>query len=154
MSSSCFRPFSNKYNRHKGRGQYLCKVCQEPLFSSKAKYDSGSGWPSFYDVIDGSRITYKQDTSASELSWQLYKLIIRWTRLSKLAHTYVPVDMSVYNKAILYTGCNFLNLSNYLWKLMELGLYLLSHIQWARLQMNLPRKWGAESRVLNLRVAL
>ena len=154
MSSPWFRPFSNKYYRHKGRGQYLCKVCQEPLFSSKAKYDSGSGWPSFYDVIDGSRVTYKQDTSASELSRQLYKLIIRLTRLNKLAHTYVPVDMSVYNKAIQYWWCTFLKLSKYLWRLMELGPYLLTHIQWARLQMNLPRKWGAESRVLNLRVAL
>ena len=42
------RPFSGKYNRHKGKGIYRCAACGQELFDSEAKYDSGSGWPSFW----------------------------------------------------------------------------------------------------------
>jgi len=41
-------PFSHPYNAEKRPGTYLCVVCGAPLFSSDAKYDSGSGWPSFF----------------------------------------------------------------------------------------------------------
>lgn len=40
-------PFSGKYHDHHEKGVYRCAVCGEPLFGSDAKYDSGSGWPSF-----------------------------------------------------------------------------------------------------------
>lgn len=42
------RPFSGDYVYEKRKGQYLCRCCGEGLFSSSAKYDSGSGWPSFF----------------------------------------------------------------------------------------------------------
>lgn len=42
------RAFTGKYNDHKGKGVYLCACCGEELFSSENKYDSGSGWPSFW----------------------------------------------------------------------------------------------------------
>ena len=42
------RAFTGKYNEIKGPGQFLCKCCQATLFDTQAKYDSGSGWPSFY----------------------------------------------------------------------------------------------------------
>ncbi|XP_071441868.1 peptide methionine sulfoxide reductase MsrB-like [Hetaerina americana] len=50
------RPFSGKYYNHNEEGIYRCICCSEALFSSKQKYDSGSGWPSFY-----SSITQKED---------------------------------------------------------------------------------------------
>lgn len=41
------RAFTGKYEKNKAAGQYLCAACGQPLFASDAKYDSGSGWPSF-----------------------------------------------------------------------------------------------------------
>ncbi|MQA90282.1 MAG: peptide-methionine (R)-S-oxide reductase MsrB [Gemmatimonas sp.] len=51
------RPFTGEYNEHKSEGIYRCACCGEQLFESDAKYESGSGWPSFYqpktaDVIE------------------------------------------------------------------------------------------------------
>lgn len=42
-------PFRNKYFNNKKEGTYVCAGCGEPLFSSEAKFDSGTGWPSFYE---------------------------------------------------------------------------------------------------------
>jgi peptide-methionine (R)-S-oxide reductase len=47
-------PFSGKYYNHKEKGMYTCAACGTELFSSDKKYDSGSGWPSFYDAKKGS----------------------------------------------------------------------------------------------------
>ncbi len=41
------RPFSHPYNNNKSEGVYVCAACKTPLYLSKYKYDSGSGWPSF-----------------------------------------------------------------------------------------------------------
>ena len=57
------RPFSGKYYNFKGDGTYLCVGCGAQLFSSKAKYDSGSGWPSFYQPMDEGNIRIEMDTS-------------------------------------------------------------------------------------------
>ena len=46
--------FSGKYNLHFENGYYLCKACENPLFKSDQKFDSGCGWPSFDDAIKGS----------------------------------------------------------------------------------------------------
>lgn len=54
-------PFNNEYWNHKEEGIYVDIVSGEPLFSSKAKYDSGSGWPSFYDTLDEKNIVKKED---------------------------------------------------------------------------------------------
>lgn len=47
-------PFSGKYNLHFENGYYLCIACENPLFKSGQKFDSGCGWPSFDDAIKGS----------------------------------------------------------------------------------------------------
>ncbi len=47
-------PFSGKLLHEKADGMYTCKVCNSPLFSSDAKFDSGTGWPSFDQAIPGS----------------------------------------------------------------------------------------------------
>ena len=56
------RPFSSPLNDEKRDGIYLCAGCELPLFSSEMKYDSGTGWPSFFTSLPGSmgtRTDYK-----------------------------------------------------------------------------------------------
>ena len=48
------RPFSSKLDGEKRRGTFLCAGCRLPLFASPTKYDSGTGWPSFYAPIKGA----------------------------------------------------------------------------------------------------
>jgi len=47
------RPYSSPLNQEKRSGLYVCVACDLPLFPSRFKYDSGTGWPSFYDVLPG-----------------------------------------------------------------------------------------------------
>jgi len=56
------KPFSGKYDKFYEDGEYFCKCCNEKLFDSKAKFDSGSGWPSFYEGIE-NKIEYIKDKS-------------------------------------------------------------------------------------------
>ncbi len=60
------RPFTNKYYKHYEAGTYRCVVCGARIFGSETKYESGSGWPSFYDTLDGreGRVSTRPDTSA------------------------------------------------------------------------------------------
>ncbi len=55
-------PFSGKYNYSKFEGDYKCVCCGEELFSSDTKFDSGSGWPSFWEPISKDKIEYISDT--------------------------------------------------------------------------------------------
>ena len=57
------RAFSGVYWDNHADGVYRCIVCHEPLFDSGTKFESGSGWPSFYDVVENGRVTQKQDDS-------------------------------------------------------------------------------------------
>jgi peptide-methionine (R)-S-oxide reductase len=50
------RAFTGKYWNHKDNGVYVCTCCGTELFNSKTKFDSGTGWPSFYDVIDKKNV--------------------------------------------------------------------------------------------------
>ena len=56
-------PFSGKYYNHKEDGVYRCVCCDSELFSSSTKYDSGSGWPSFYDTVNKKAIKEIEDNS-------------------------------------------------------------------------------------------
>ena len=56
-------PFSGKYCDSKENGIYKCVCCGEPLFDSNTKFDSGSGWPSFWDPVSEEKIEYVSDTS-------------------------------------------------------------------------------------------
>jgi peptide-methionine (R)-S-oxide reductase len=55
------RPFSGKYNDTKTPGSYKCAGCGTELFSSDAKFESGSGWPSFYEALDPAKIKEIED---------------------------------------------------------------------------------------------
>ena len=57
------RPFTGKYVDHKGDGSYRCVCCGAPLFSSDHKYDSGSGWPSFWLPLAGDAVHTRTDTT-------------------------------------------------------------------------------------------
>jgi len=57
------RAFTGKYWDHKEDGMYYCVVCGEPLFDSATKYDSGSGWPSFYEPVGGDKVEEEDDFS-------------------------------------------------------------------------------------------
>ena len=56
-------PFSGKYLENKESGMYNCVVCGSPLFSSNTKFESGTGWPSFYDVAKTGTVKLKDDSS-------------------------------------------------------------------------------------------
>ena len=57
------RAFTGKYVDHKADGSYTCACCDASLFSSEHKYDSGSGWPSFWLPLAGEAITIVTDSS-------------------------------------------------------------------------------------------
>jgi peptide-methionine (R)-S-oxide reductase len=57
------RAFTGKYYKHTGTGMYVCVCCGAELFGSDTKYDSGCGWPSFWDPKDDKNIEVKIDTS-------------------------------------------------------------------------------------------
>ncbi|SFM68466.1 peptide-methionine (R)-S-oxide reductase MsrB [Methanolobus profundi] len=56
-------PFTGKYYANKEKGTYLCAACGQELFSSDTKYDSGSGWPSFFKPLADDKVTLKEDHS-------------------------------------------------------------------------------------------
>jgi peptide-methionine (R)-S-oxide reductase len=56
------RAFTGKFNKNKEKGTYICAACESPLFKSEAKFDSGTGWPSYYNII-GKSVATETDTS-------------------------------------------------------------------------------------------
>lgn len=57
------RAFTGEYWNTKTKGIYNCRGCGTPLFRSDAKYDSGCGWPSFFEPLEGARLEEVHDTS-------------------------------------------------------------------------------------------
>jgi peptide-methionine (R)-S-oxide reductase len=57
------RPFTGAYWDTHEAGSYRCVVCGEALFNSTEKYDSHCGWPSFFDVLDQSKVVARPDNS-------------------------------------------------------------------------------------------
>ena len=57
------RAFTGEYWDEHAPGTYRCVVCDTPLFRSDAKYDSRSGWPSFWEAIDGTKVAFHDDSS-------------------------------------------------------------------------------------------
>jgi peptide-methionine (R)-S-oxide reductase len=57
------RAFTGKYDKNKATGVYMCAGCGAPLFASDAKYDSGSGWPSYSAPLEGDAVAEHRDTA-------------------------------------------------------------------------------------------
>jgi peptide-methionine (R)-S-oxide reductase len=57
------RAFTGRYASTKAPGTYSCVCCGQPLFDSSTKYDSGTGWPSFWAPVSGEAVTEKEDRS-------------------------------------------------------------------------------------------
>ncbi len=57
------RAFSGQWWDHKGRGVYACVCCGQPLFKSDTKFDSGTGWPSYWEPVDGDAVATRSDRS-------------------------------------------------------------------------------------------
>lgn len=57
------RPFTGALLEEHRQGEFLCKACGNELFNSKTKFDSGTGWPSFYQVIDKTAVLETEDNS-------------------------------------------------------------------------------------------
>jgi peptide-methionine (R)-S-oxide reductase len=56
-------PFQNAYWNNEAKGEYVCAACGQPLFSSSAKFDSGTGWPSFWAPISKGAVITREDDS-------------------------------------------------------------------------------------------
>jgi peptide-methionine (R)-S-oxide reductase len=56
-------PFQNEYWNHKEAGLYHCLCCDAPLFASTAKFDSGTGWPSYWQAVNPTALEERSDTS-------------------------------------------------------------------------------------------
>jgi peptide-methionine (R)-S-oxide reductase len=57
------RPWTGKYNEFKGKGLFVCSCCGNPLFKSDTKFNSGTGWPSFFAPVDGGAVDLHEDRS-------------------------------------------------------------------------------------------
>ena len=57
------RAFTGEYHAAKEKGMYECVCCGQPLFRSEAKFDSGTGWPSFWQPASAAAVTEKDDSS-------------------------------------------------------------------------------------------
>ncbi len=57
------RPFTGEYVNEKTPGMYACAACGTELFDSETKFDSGTGWPSFFDAVDPARVELREDKS-------------------------------------------------------------------------------------------
>jgi peptide-methionine (R)-S-oxide reductase len=55
--------FTGEYWNHKGEGVYRCVACGAPLYSSETKYDSGTGWPSFWEPVSEDAVETEEDNS-------------------------------------------------------------------------------------------
>jgi peptide-methionine (R)-S-oxide reductase len=78
------RPFTGEYVHNKEAGTYNCAACGQPLFASKTKFESGTGWPSFWDVIAEGNVDLVEDNS-----YGMRRIEVRCSRCgSHLGHVF------------------------------------------------------------------
>jgi peptide-methionine (R)-S-oxide reductase len=67
QEASTEQPFTGKYYKHDGHGTYRCVCCGEGLFASATKYESGTGWPSFWAPVDPNALASRKDATLGQL---------------------------------------------------------------------------------------
>lgn len=75
------------YDKSFEEGTYVCIVCEQSLFSSKTKFDSGCGWPAFNDVLDKGKVKLSPDTSGDMKNIHFISNIFQRLNLSKFFST-------------------------------------------------------------------
>ena len=68
------KPFDNEYWDNKDEGVYVDVIDGTPLFCSKHKYDSGSGWPSFYNTINTNKLNFKDDNTLGHVRTEVISI--------------------------------------------------------------------------------
>ncbi|MCP4571316.1 MAG: peptide-methionine (R)-S-oxide reductase MsrB [bacterium] len=69
--SATERPFTGKYWNHKAEGVYTCAGCGSDLFDSRAKFESGSGWPSYFAPVSDAAVGQKKDLSLGMVRYEI-----------------------------------------------------------------------------------
>jgi peptide-methionine (R)-S-oxide reductase len=98
-------PFTGQYVNNHQAGLYTCAACGQPLFSSETKFESGSGWPSFYDVATQGNVELHDDNSHG-----MKRLEVTCANCgSHLGHLFDdgPVDQTGQRYCINSTSLNF-----------------------------------------------
>jgi len=80
------RPFSGKHLKQTEEGVYLCVVCDNQLFRSDQKFESGCGWPSFSDVLAQGTVTFNKDTSQGQYNNNNYYYRYRHNIINDIIH--------------------------------------------------------------------
>jgi peptide-methionine (R)-S-oxide reductase len=92
--------FSSNLLKNDKTGIYMCVACGNPLFSSKTKFDSGTGWPSFYDALPGA-VKLKKD-----LDWGAVRTEIICSKCgSHLGHMFSDAPQTITGKRYCLNGC-------------------------------------------------
>jgi peptide-methionine (R)-S-oxide reductase len=65
------QPFHNAYDDNHADGDYYCAACGQKLFSSSTKFDSGTGWPSFWQPVGKDAVLYRRDTSTGDVRMEV-----------------------------------------------------------------------------------
>lgn len=93
--------FIGCYDKTFEEGTYVCIVCEQPLFSSKTKFDSGCGWPAFNDVLDKGKVKLTPDTSGG-MKFYLILYNILWILFKAKFVIFLQSPQSqIWNKIIL-----------------------------------------------------
>ena len=71
-------PFTGKYNDFKGDGIFVCSCCGNPLFASKTKFNSGTGWPSFFAPLSKEAVALHEDYSMFMVIREEFKMLPWW----------------------------------------------------------------------------
>ena len=56
-------PFKGEYNEHFDAGIFICRACENPLYESNTKFNSGCGWPSFFQQLENDNVGYRDDNT-------------------------------------------------------------------------------------------
>ncbi|NCV84334.1 MAG: peptide-methionine (R)-S-oxide reductase [Oxalobacteraceae bacterium] len=96
------RAFTGKYWDHHEHGIYHCVCCDTPLFTSDTKFDSGCGWPSYFEAIDPANVTEKVDRSHGMIRTEILCKVCD----AHLGHVFPDGCCSTYSRLFCFLQCS------------------------------------------------